>query len=433
MLSILIVGAGLGGLAASIECARSGHKVTVLEAARSLTEIGAGLQLTPNATRLLHTWAISTSALKAVEPARLQVHRFSGPVLADSGPGFAAAMRARYAAPFADVHRADLHAALVARARALGVVLRVGERVDALDLDLNHDLGLGAGQHTARVRTVHGKTWDADVVVAADGLWSRCRECVLGRADAPLPTGDLAFRVVLGVEQIADAQLRAWVRANEVHFWIGPRAHAVGYCMRAGELYNLVLLVPDDLPADVARQRGSSVEEMRRLFEGWDPILTRLLSHVSAVDKWKLMHRPALDSWLSPRANLALLGDACHPMLPYLAQGANSALEDGAVLGRALAGVVAPGPDVQRALRLFQRLRKARGEKIARESFMQREAFHLPDGPEQEARDALFLSKLGGEIDCAFPSRWTCPEIQPWLYGYDAFKEVDYAASDARD
>ena len=136
-------------------------------------------------------------------------------------------------------------------------------------------------------------------------------------------------------------------------------------------------------------------------------------------------------------------GDACHPMLPYLAQGANSAIEDGAVLGALLGHVRSPG-QMPHALRLYEKLRKARGEAIVRETFKQvrcppmpprtststkaspwqRESFHMPDGPEQEARDRLFLSQLGQELKGPFPSRWTCPEVQPWLYGYDAYEEV---------
>jgi salicylate hydroxylase len=113
-------------------------------------------------------------------------------------------------------------------------------------------------------------------------------------------------------------------------------------------------------------------------------------------------------------------------MLPYLAQGANSSIEDGAVLGNVLAALESKS-QLPAALKLYERLRKKRGETIVRETFAQRKAFHMVDGPEQQARDELMLSKLGKEIDCKFPSRWQCPEVQPWLYGYDAKKETDDA------
>jgi salicylate hydroxylase len=113
-------------------------------------------------------------------------------------------------------------------------------------------------------------------------------------------------------------------------------------------------------------------------------------------------------------------------MLPYLAQGANSAVEDGAVLGLLL-GHMQTRSQLPQALRMYQQLRKARGEAIVRETFEQRKSFHMPDGPAQQARDQIFLSQLGKPLKGAFPSRWTCPEVQPWLYGYDAFEEVEKA------
>lgn len=156
--------------------------------------------------------------------------------------------------------------------------------------------------------------------------------------------------------------------------------------------------------------------------------MTRLLNCVDRVDKWKLMHREAMGSWINPQNNLVLIGDACHPMLPYLAQGANSSIEDGAVLGLLLAPeALGSKSGLPEALECFQRLRKTRGEKIVRETFKQRTDFHLRDGPEQAKRDETMIRQLGRELQGAFPSRWTCPEVQPWLYGYDAKKEVELA------
>lgn len=161
--------------------------------------------------------------------------------------------------------------------------------------------------------------------------------------------------------------------------------------------------------------------------------LTQLLGCVDRVDKWKLMHREEMESWINPQNNLVLIGDSCHPMLPYLAQGANSSIEDGAVLGLLLApetsGSKAQLPET---LQLFQQLRKARGEGIVRETFKQRKDFHMRNGSEQEKRDEMMLRQLGQELRGAFPSRWTCPEVQPWLYGYDAHKEVAAAVKARR-
>jgi len=394
-LGIVIVGAGLAGLAAAISCAFADHKVTVLEGAKQLTEIGAGLQITPNASRLFQAWGIATDVeALAAEPTLLAVHRYSdGKILAQED-SFNENIRRKYGAPFIDLHRVDLQKILYQKAVSMGV-----------DVKLNHRISSVAGTlQGPRITLENGETMKCDIAVGADGLWSKCRESMLGKADAPLPTGDLAYRIVLEGDQITDPELKARVSNPEVHFWIGPYAHAVGYSLRAGAMYNIVLLCPDDLPTDLARSAGS-VEEMKKHFTGWDPVLTRFLDQVDSVDKWKLMHREEVDSWTNEQKDFILIGDSCHPMLPYLAQGANSSVEDGAVLGRLLSYVHSK-QQIPWAIELYETLRKSRSEQIVRETFHQRDAFHMPDGESQLQRDLLFLSHLGKEIDVKFPSRW---------------------------
>lgn len=266
-------------------------------------------------------------------------------------------MRRKYGAPFLDVHRVDLQQLLYQKAQSLGVHVQLDARVARVNTE------------TGQVFLETGEIHQGDLVVGADGLWSRCRESLLGRKDMPLPTGDLAYRIVLELDQITDPYLRKWVSDPSVHFWIGPGAHAVGYSLRSGTMYNIVLLCTDDLPNNVSRQTGS-VLEMRKLFAKWDPILLRFLDQVDSVDKWKLMYREELDSWSNDRGNFCLIGDSCHPMLPYLAQGANSSIEDGAVLGRLLRNVQSKA-DLPQIVKLFEQLRKKRSEAIKRETFLQ--------------------------------------------------------------
>ncbi|KAK1144495.1 hypothetical protein N8T08_005368 [Aspergillus melleus] len=418
-LRIIVVGAGLSGLATAISCASHGHSVQVIEQAKELAEVGAGLQITPNASRLFHHWQLPSSIwTDAAEPTSLTVHRYTGQILAQEND-FNRNIRAKYNnAPFIDLHRVDLQQALFARAKDLGVTFHLDTRVDRIDFA------------TSTVYTLsQGRQFTGDLIVAADGLWSKCRECYEGRKDDPLPTGDLAYRIVLNAEQIRpeDADLRAWVENPQCHFWVGPGAHVVAYSLRGGKMFNIVLLVPDTLPPGVSRQAGS-VDEMKALFAGWDPVLTRFLNYVDNVDKWKLMHHGEMESWVNEKSNLVFIGDACHPMLPYLAQGANSSLEDGAVLG-GLLGHLKSKSHLPQVLRLYESLRKSRGEAIVRETFKQRNDFHMPNGEAQEKRDQIFLSQLGKKIQGAFPSRWTCPEVQPWLYGYDAIQEVENAVA----
>ncbi|KAK4150256.1 hypothetical protein C8A00DRAFT_46312 [Chaetomidium leptoderma] len=421
---LIIIGAGLAGLSAALstKLANPAHQVTVLETVKELQEVGAGLQITPNGTRLLTAWSLlpHLTPLASI-PSTLSVHRYDGTALLAHEPNLQPQMRARYDDhPFWDLHRVDLQQALVARCAALGVAIRLDARAVRVAFD------------DARVLLHDGAIVQGDAVLLADGLWSRIRPAFLGRPSPPVLTGDLAYRITLRVDELEgeDAEeLRGFVRDATVDFWVGPRAHCVGYSVRGGEVYNLVFLCPDDLPGGVVKLEGG-VDEMRERFEGWDPLLGKLLRQVKGVvHKWKLMWLDALPEWANEKGTFFMAGDCCHPMLPYLAQGANSSLEDGAVLGSLLGRVRKSEKEKQLPCvsRMYQKLRMERGRRIQLETFRQRDDSHLEDGEAQEKRDALMVSMLGKEVKAPFPSRWTCPEIQPFLYGYDAYAEAEKA------
>ncbi|KAL2179270.1 uncharacterized protein P884DRAFT_298382 [Thermothelomyces heterothallicus CBS 202.75] len=426
---LIVIGAGLAGLSAALstKLANPAHRVTVLEATKELHEIGAGLQITPNGTRLLAAWSLFPRlAPRAAEPRSLSVRRYDGTRLLAHEPALQDSVRARYGGyPFWDLHRVDLQQAMVARCAELGVEIRLGSPAVRVDFDEArvHVLGDNGGA----VAVVQG-----DVVLLADGLWSRIRGQFLGRPSPALPTGDLAYRITIRADELEgeDAEeLRAFIRDATVNFWIGPRAHCVGYSVSAGEVYNLVLLCPDDLPGGVVKREGDK-DEMRARFSGWDPLLGRLLKQVrGVVHKWRLMWLDALPEWANEKGTFFMAGDCCHPMLPYLAQGANSSLEDGAVFGSLLGRVKKSemARQLPRVSALYQRLRIERSRKIQIETFKQRDDSHMEDGEAQERRDALMLSMLGKEVRAPFPSRWTCPEIQAFLYGYDAYAEAEKA------
>lgn len=259
-LHLVVVGAGLAGLAAAISTRLEGHRVTVLEKTTRLEEVGAGLQVTPNASRLFHHWGVFDElSSKAAVPSYLAVRRYDGTRILAHEDCYQEKILERYGAPFWDLHRADLQETLVRRARSLGVDIRLGFDVQHVDFQ------------RAAVVAQDGQKVQGDLVLGADGLWSRTTSFLLQQQLTPTPTGDLAYRIILNLEDIEDPELRDLVSNPSVNFWIGPESHVVGYSLRQGRMYNLVLLRPDDLPEHVSRS-AADVDEMRKLFEPWDPM-----------------------------------------------------------------------------------------------------------------------------------------------------------------
>lgn len=218
----------------------------------------------------------------------------------------------------------DLQRALVERAQEVGVEIVLGARVvgvgsvEVVDEEDGDGEREGEGKEgieeggrngirtLAQVRTDDGRIWEVDFLVGADGLWSTCRNFLLNRVDAPLPTGDLAYRIVLREEAITDQAVRQMVKEPGVRFWIGPDAHVVAYSLRGGTEYNVVLLVPDDLGEGVRRVEGS-VEEMRGRFEGWDPVYVSPTCFLSTVFSFLVVrsrHADTLQTHTTPLLRL---------------------------------------------------------------------------------------------------------------------------------
>lgn len=193
-----------------------------------------------------------------------------------------------YGSPFWDFHRADLHKILLERAQELGATFRTNARVT--DTKCEED-----GPDTATVILASGERLVTDLVVGADGIFSHCRDILLGKTESPLATGDLAYRLLLNTaDMVKDPELAPFLeRPHIVRYWMGPGAHAVNYVLRDGELFNMVLLVPDDMPADATTLDGN-VEEMRSMYKDWDPHIPKLLALCQSVQKWKLCFRPGL-------------------------------------------------------------------------------------------------------------------------------------------
>lgn len=413
--------------------------------------------MTPNATRLLEKWSV-LDALRpdVIEPRSLTIRRYDGTeVLAHEGC-LREVMEKNYRAPFWNVHRVDLQRELVRRCRELGVHIELGQRVVHVDFAKatvvlaasGHVPQMGGRESDEAVAAAAGAERESlrrgDVVICAEGLWSSTRAQFLGAASPnPSPTGDIAYRICLQTKDLRGPhrdEIAAFTRSEAVNFWIGPGGHAVSYAVRGGEALHVGLLMPDDDDNDSfppgAIRADADPAEMRAQFAAWDPFLGRILSEVDSVQRWRLLWLEAPADWTSPDGRFFMLGDACHPMLPYLAQGANSALEDGAVLGHLLgkirnpdAGTYATCQRLSAVAAMYQALRAGRGAEIQREAFAQRHDFHLPDGERQAARDEIFRQAARGDwepgTNDSFPSRWTCPRIQKFLYGYDAYAEAE--------
>ncbi|KAH7089413.1 hypothetical protein FB567DRAFT_590232 [Paraphoma chrysanthemicola] len=400
-LNILIVGAGLGGLAAaiSVKLENPDHRVQVIESAPALAEVGAGLQVTPNATRLLGRWGLLRSLEKlASSPKEFTIHRYSDGALIGKRDNFDKEMLAKYKSPFWDMHRADLQLGMYERAKELGAEFRFAALVTSTDLK------------TPSITLSNGDRIDGDLILAADGAPS-----------PPIPTGDLAYRVILRVEEIKDEELRHYFETPRVVLWAGPGCHAICYPLKGNSLINIVLLAPDNLPEGVARAAGD-LDEMLDVFRDWDPRLRSLLSMVPKVDKWKLMHLDELQHWSNAEGTIAFLGDACHPMLPYLAQGAGSSLEDGAALG-VLLSTAKGRQDLPEILKLYEQLRKPRSSALQQRSMIQRDINHLPNGFEQQIRDDLLKRQLDEPLP-GYPFYWLDPTQQSIVYGYDVYEEL---------
>jgi salicylate hydroxylase len=375
---IAILGGGIGGLATAAFLRRAGLPCTVYEQAAALTQVGAGLLVTPNAARLLRRLGVFDRLEGHV--LRLDVgwefRRWQdGTVL--SSEDLSTACADLYGEHTWTIHRADLLRALVSQADDV----RLGHRCVAVD--------------GGRLRFAGGHTVEADVVIGADGIHSIVRAALFGATPATY-SGLCAFRALVPSRIAPD-----FARRPAQTLWIGPGRHLVHYPVAAGGLVNLVAVAPAGDYTVESWTATATVGELRAEFAGWDPRLTGLIESAATLGRWALLDRPPLPRW--SQGATTLLGDAAHPMFPFYAQGAAQAIEDAAVLARCLAG----HHDPQAALREYEALRIPRTTRLQQVSHARSETNHLPDGPAQHQRDETFAQRD--------------PLVaNGWIYGYDA-------------
>jgi 2-polyprenyl-6-methoxyphenol hydroxylase-like FAD-dependent oxidoreductase len=382
---ILIAGAGLGGLAAASFLMREGHDVEIYEQAPQLDEVGAGIQISANAMHALRVLGLEEAITKAgVRPAayifRLydtgeEIQRFA---LSDEHERL-------HGAPYTQLHRADFQAMLAAKAREFNPdVVRLGRRATAFSetadgVTLNFDDGSSAR---------------GDLLIGADGLKSVVRRQIVGEVPATY-TGDAAWRLTIPVER-----LPANVLEPAMTLFIGGGGHAVCYYVRGGALLNFVGIVETDEVSDESWTVKMPWEQLKDDYRGWHPIIQTVIDKADRDKcyRWSLHNRLPIKNWSTARATL--LGDAAHATLPYLAQGAVMAIEDGAVLARALS----MENDVAAALQLYQRNRINHTSRIVMQSSDNRRLFHL---------------RSEGEMRTAFANRDEGKDRNTWLYSYN--------------
>ena len=395
---LLVAGGGIGAMAAACAVARAGWQVRVFERTPQFAEVGAGLQLGPNVTRILHAWGLQ-DALHAVAavPDRLVVRNAQSGAELGVLPLGARALQ-RYGAPYVAVHRADLHAVLLAAAQATGAVqIRLDQTLTRF-----HDQCAAVRLHTGTGGEVEG-----DALLGADGLLSTVRQHLLGDGP-PQPVGDLAYRAMLRMDALPAAR-----RANEVTVWMGTDLHLVHYPVRAGAALNVVAIVRHAAPSASAARDDEGVQssELARVLGSLGGICAPLRDLVEAAAaaslnpqtwrRWVLAARPPVGGAAElARGRVALLGDAAHPMRPYLAQGAGMAIEDAAELAQSLA---MDAVDVPARLRRYAQARWQRVARVQARSMRNGEIFHAR-GLVRVGRDASI--RLLGErlLDV------------PWLY-----------------
>jgi 3-hydroxybenzoate 6-monooxygenase len=320
MKPILIAGGGIGGFAAALALARKGLESIVVERETELREAGAGIQLGPNVFAMFEALGLTEAINEvAVFPEALVMKDALDGSEVTRIPLNTAAFNARFRYPYGVIYRPDLHNTLIGAARATGMVdVRLGGKVTGFE-----DAGPGV-----RVSLASGGTLEGAALIGADGLWSKVRESIVGDGP-PRVSGHIAYRAVLPEAEVPEANHR-----NEVILWAGPRTHLVHYPLHKGEIFNLVAVFHSDACEEGWDVFGD-VDELSRKFAGQRPEVLGMLDRIESWRMWVLCDRDPVKTWSKGR--VTLLGDAAHPMLQYLAQGACMATEDAVCLAHHMA------------------------------------------------------------------------------------------------
>lgn len=387
---VLIAGGGIGGMAAALSLLKRGFEVEVYEQAKQLGEVGAGLQLSANTNRVLFALGLR-EALEAAasRPTGKRLRLWSSGEHWDYFDLGAVSER-KYGAPYFTIYRPDL----------MDILARAVEAESPGTIRLTKKIkSIKQSETSAELEFEDGTRAFGDLVVGADGVHSIVRKQLWGDGD-PVYSGNMAWRGVMKMDRLpADLQQSMSV------LWVGPGAHIVSYPLRRGELLNFVGVVEKEEWASESWSQKGTHDELHADFAKWHPHVHALIDQIETPYKWSLWGRKRLSQWSKGR--VTLLGDACHPTLPFLAQGAAMSIEDGYVLARALEKY----SDVGAALRAYDQARVERANRIVSKSDENGKRFHN-DEMLDPARASAFVEREWSEKNVS--------ERYEWLYAYDA-------------
>ena len=355
-MNVIIVGAGIGGLVSALCLDAKGHKVKIYEQAEILSELGAGIQLSPNATKVLNYLDLFKDLEPYIfEPNSFQFLNFStGKVITERKLG--KAIKKDFNSPNYDIHRADLQRVLLNKIKVKNIDIHTNMKVT----------NVGNNKNSAFIE-VDGKKIQADLVIGADGIHSKVSDSLFGKKEI-IYTGNVAWRMLIPVEELPENLI-----LPDTTVWLGPNKHFVTYHVNGGKSLNCVCLVEQDGWLNESWSEKGEIGELKRAYKGWNRTIETLLQHAdpNTLYKWALHDRLPMKQWSKGR--IIVLGDAAHPMLPFLAQGAAMAIEDGAVLANCIDNF----DEVEEALKYFEKIRKPRTSYVQSAARRNAKVLHL--------------------------------------------------------
>ena len=388
---VIVVGGGIGGMAAALALSQLGLRVTVIEQAAEIGEIGAGIQLGPNAFAALDALGVGPAARgRAVYADRLVMMDAIDEREVASIP-VGEAFRRRFGNPYAVIHRADIHLSVFEGVQSLpNVDVHTASRIERVDIDADG----------VRVTDAHGRGYEGSALVGADGVRSIVRQTLIG--DSHRVSGHVVYRGVVARDDMPED-----LRWNAAAIWVGPNCHLVHYPLRGGEQYNLVVTFHSREKEEWGVREGSA-EEVQSYFTEIGARPRRLLSLPTSWKRWSTADRDPVEQWGHGRATL--LGDAAHPMLQYLAQGACMALEDAVTLREAIRAA----GDLEAGFRLYESKRIGRTARVVLSAREMGRIYHAK-GIERTVRNSLWQGRT--------PERFY--DALEWLYGWTVERCMD--------